>query len=371
LGTSKQLLTLSKKDIGMKRFFTAIAVTMIAFLSCKKDKTETQKTAPVVTTAALSNVNIAAGTATGGGSIVSDGGATITQSGLVMSKTNATPTKADSVMAGTTATGTFTTNLTGLDFGKTYYFRAFATNSVGTGYGDVVTLTTSADSVKFTYNGQSVTYGIITSPASGKKWLDRNLGAKQVATSSTDYLAYGDLFQWGRPADGHQVMNWTSSGTGVATVMTNVLATSDNPGHSNWIDATASDTWDWRSDNNMNRWATNPQGPCPAGWHVPSLAEWGAETSTTVQEGTATSGGIMNAITAYTQLKLTAAGFRRSPSSTVGQLGLTGTDGYYWSTSLDIQSWGAWARIYNYGTDYCQLNHLVNSTGACIRCIKD
>jgi len=40
--------------------------------------------------------------------------------------------------------------------------------------------------------------------ATGKIWMDRNLGASQVATSSTDAAAYGDLYQWGRAADGHE-----------------------------------------------------------------------------------------------------------------------------------------------------------------------
>jgi hypothetical protein len=35
-------------------------------------------------------------------------------------------------------------------------------------------------------------------------WLDRNLGATQVATSFDDSAAYGDLYQWGRAKDGHE-----------------------------------------------------------------------------------------------------------------------------------------------------------------------
>jgi hypothetical protein len=44
----------------------------------------------------------------------------------------------------------------------------------------------------------------VTNPTTGKTWMDRNLGASRVATDSTDALAYGDLYQWGRFADGHQ-----------------------------------------------------------------------------------------------------------------------------------------------------------------------
>jgi hypothetical protein len=32
-------------------------------------------------------------------------------------------------------------------------------------------------------------------------WVDRNLGASQVATSSTDPVSYGNSYQWGRLAD--------------------------------------------------------------------------------------------------------------------------------------------------------------------------
>jgi len=35
----------------------------------------------------------------------------------------------------------------------------------------------------------------------GRVWMDRNLGASQVATSSTDPLSLGDLYQWGRGTD--------------------------------------------------------------------------------------------------------------------------------------------------------------------------
>ena len=38
-------------------------------------------------------------------------------------------------------------------------------------------------------------------------WMDRNLGASQKATSSTDPASYGDLYQWGRRADGHQIID--------------------------------------------------------------------------------------------------------------------------------------------------------------------
>jgi hypothetical protein len=43
--------------------------------------------------------------------------------------------------------------------------------------------------------------------------VDRNLGASQVATSSTDPVSYGDSYQWGRLADGHQIRTFATTTT--------------------------------------------------------------------------------------------------------------------------------------------------------------
>jgi uncharacterized protein (TIGR02145 family) len=45
---------------------------------------------------------------------------------------------------------------------------------------------------------------VTTVVSAGQVWMDRNLGAARVATSSTDEEAYGDLYQWGRGTDGHE-----------------------------------------------------------------------------------------------------------------------------------------------------------------------
>ena len=39
----------------------------------------------------------------------------------------------------------------------------------------------------------------------GRVWMDRNLGAQRPAVNSKDSKAFGDLYQWGRPKDGHQI----------------------------------------------------------------------------------------------------------------------------------------------------------------------
>jgi len=84
----------------------------------------------------------------------------------------------------------------------------------------------------------------VFNPTTGRVWMDRNLGASQVATSSTDAASYGDLYQWGRGNDGHQSR---TSGT------TTTLSSSNSPGHGNFILAPSS-PYDWRNPQNDNLW---------------------------------------------------------------------------------------------------------------------
>jgi hypothetical protein len=94
---------------------------------------------PAVTTAALSSIS---GTsAQGGGSVTSDGGDTITERGLVWGANNP-PTTSDNKVIASGTTGNFTSMLSSLAIKSTYYVRAYATNSAGTGYGAVQTLAT-------------------------------------------------------------------------------------------------------------------------------------------------------------------------------------------------------------------------------------
>jgi uncharacterized protein (TIGR02145 family) len=356
--------------------FLFIALIFVFSFGCKKSDSSPPPTYPTVTTTALTNIN--SNGATAGGTIVSNGNAAITQSGIVWSKTNTTPSLTDSMVAGTTSSGSFTTNLTNLNFNTVYYIRAFATNSVGTGYGNVVTLNTANDTskVQFTYNGKVVTYGIIISQTTGKKWLDRNLGATQVATAVDDYKAYGDLFQWGRPADRHQLINWTSSTAGTpVNGVTMVLATSDFPGQSNFIGSDTSA--DWRNDQNRNRWNTVPQGSCPEGWHVPNHSEWAAEIiKTPGGVGTATNGGMSSQATAYSQLKLTIGGYRlgyTDGSDAAGTLRRAGTTGYYWSSDDYIDPGAPYPLGYEMfiGPSSADLLPGAKTWGFSIRCIKN
>ena len=97
-------------------------------------------TLPYVNT---SNVtNILDTSAVSGGTVSNNGGTPILEQGLCWSETQTTPTLADSHVAAGTNTSPFTCTMGGLVSGHTYHVRAYATNQVGTAYGNMRTFTT-------------------------------------------------------------------------------------------------------------------------------------------------------------------------------------------------------------------------------------
>ena len=96
-------------------------------------------TLPVLSTAGVTNVTGI--TASSGGTITSDGGASVTARGVCWSSSG-TPTTANSKTTDGAGAGTFTSSLISLSMGVTYYVRAYATNVIGTAYGDQYQFTT-------------------------------------------------------------------------------------------------------------------------------------------------------------------------------------------------------------------------------------
>lgn len=82
-------------------------------------------------------------TAQASGQVVTDGNATVSERGVVLKESSA-PTIADTKIVSGSGIGVFSVAITGLQPGKTYYLRAFATNSAGTSYGLEKNFTTTA-----------------------------------------------------------------------------------------------------------------------------------------------------------------------------------------------------------------------------------
>jgi uncharacterized protein (TIGR02145 family) len=200
-----------------------------------------------------------------------------------------------------------------------------------------------------TWVGGTPPIPFVVNPTTGKTWMDRNLGATQVATSSTDAAAYGDLYQWGRGTDGHQIR--TSS-------TTDTLSSIDQPANGNFILATSASSDDWRSPQNDNLWqgVNGINNPCPSGYRLPTDTEWEAELLTWSSN---------DAVGAFvSQLKLPVAGYRSSSS---GSLYFVGTKGYYWGSTVS----STFSRYLSFKSSNAFMITSRRAPGRSVRCLKD
>ncbi len=196
--------------------------------------------------------------------------------------------------------------------------------------------------------GNPTTIVDVTNPITGKTWMDRNLGARQVATSSTDASSYGDLYQWGRGADGHQCRNSATTTTPSST---------DQPGHGNFIIATGS-PFDWRNPQNGMLWqgVNGVNNPCPTGYRLPTDAELDAER---------TSWSSNDAAGAYASpLKLPLAGIRISSNGSHVSVGLAGL---YWSGAAS----GTQSHNLLFLSSEAFMQTDTRASGHAVRCLKD
>lgn len=276
-----------------------------------------------------------------GGTITDDGGADITEAGVCYVEGAGTPDLNDICITGTINSDTFEVLLEGLVPGESYTVRAYATNQSATAWGDIYNFTTSDWPID-----TETTIVAVTNPATGRTWMDRNLGASRAATSSTDAEAYGDLYQWGRAADGHQKRNSPTTST---------LSNTDQPGHGDFI--RASSPWDWRSPQNDDLWqgVNGINNPCPSGYRLPTEAEWNAERNSW---SSSSASGAFNS-----PLKLPMAGYRLHSGSLLS----VGSSGYYWSSTVS----GFFARRLRFYSSSSGMGISNRATGRSVRCLED
>jgi|APCry1669188910_1035180.scaffolds.fasta_scaffold29928_1 uncharacterized protein (TIGR02145 family) len=271
---------------------------------------------PVMTTTDVTNLT--QNTGKSGGIISSDGGSSVISRGVCWS-TNPTPTIADRKTSDGTGTGTFTSTLTGLSADSTYYIRAYATNNIGTGYGNTVaSLLTDLDGNIY----HKVTIGTQT-------WMVENLKTTRYRTGEGITNNKSDKL-------------WNTSTYGAWCDYNNDEANGLKYGK----------LYNWNAINDSRNIA-------PVGWHVATNADW--TTLVTYLGGEGVAASKLKDIAGFTALM----GGSRSSSGSFGGL----ADSGFWWTSTENNSSNVffWTIV---STDVYQL-YKTKLYGYSVRCVKD
>ena len=293
---------------------------------------------PTVTTQAMSAIT--ATTAAGGGNVTSDGGSPVTARGICWS-TSVNSTLANSFTTDGSGTGAFISNITGLLPSTTYYMRAYATNGVGTAYGNEVSYSTSSALCE----NDAASYPNVT--IAGQIWMQKNLN---VCTYRN-----GDIIP-----EVTDLAQWDSLTTGAWCYSNN------NPANG----AIYGKLYNWYAVN-------DPRGLAPVGWNIPSVAEFNALI--TSLGGTNVAGGKMKEIGTAHWISPNlgadnSSGFSALPGGSLDPINVNffsfGTHCYLWSSNED-NSIAAWLmNLYNYSSD-ASVSPTYKKYAFSVRCIKE
>jgi uncharacterized protein (TIGR02145 family) len=332
---------------------------MSAVILCLENQSETPEIATVTTNAITSITDI---TSTSGGNVTSDGGSAVTSRGVCWS-TSSSPTILNSKTTNSSGTGMFTSALTGLNAETTYYVRAYATNSVGTGYGEELSFTSLEISNIITTIGAQI-------------WTTRNLDITTYRDTTPIPQFIGTNAEWAAL----KVGRWCY------------------PEGNSANDATYGKLYNWYAVAGILEEESNPPTSqqianrkilAPSGYHVPTRAEWttlrnagnaiiptgnigGKIKSTgTIELGTGLwrdpNGGATN-LTGFSGLP---AGFRFGPNGGIaGHFWPLGRVAQWWSSS-EINTNGYYVLVDNTNGLFTVSIPADKSFGFSVRLIKD
>lgn len=304
---------------------------------------------PVVTTTPLSSLT--SSSVASGGNVTNSGAAPVTARGVVWG-TTPNPTIAGSRTSNGSGTGAFTSNVTGLSNGTVYYLRAYATNSVGTSYGEEVTFITPVTDIEGNVY-RTVKIG-------DQVWMAENLETTRYRNNTPIPLVTGTA-QW---------IALDTLGTAAYTWYANNVANKDTYGGLyNWF-------------------AVATGNLCPAGWHVPTEAEFqtmertlgvpvdslnfwgwrGVNMGTHLKDTIGWTGGNGDNTSGFTAVP---AGYRMWVD---GSFNGAGTIIYIWLATDDAVNGKpevAWYRRLDAGDDRIYKATTHKGGGKSIRCVKD
>lgn len=276
-----------------------------------------------------------------GGTVVSDGGATISDLGVCWSLSQ-NPTISDTKKSCGYGSSNFSTSILGLTPETTYYIRAYATNNIGTCYGNQITATTSlADPNKVTdIDGNEYS----TIKIGNQLWMASNL--------KTTKYRNGDII-----ANVSNTSLWQTLSTGAWCNFDNLASNGNTYGHL------------------YNGYAVlDSRNIAPDGWHVPTDAEW--EELVTYLGGASVAGGKMKELgnnhwSSPNSGATNESGFNALPAGFSNSQGWNlFTYTYFWS-STEYSSNQSWHRTLHNSETSIDRTYNSKNLGFSIRCIKN
>lgn len=298
-----------------------------------------KNTTPSITTNAP--ITILSTTASCSGNITSDGGDAVTEFGICWNTTE-NPTITENKKTASSGTGTFSTTITGLEINTTYYVRAYATNSLGTSYGQQFSFKTLITDPPTVTDIDGNVYTTVT--IGNQVWMVENLKVtKYNDGNAIPNINYG--YDWG-------YMN-----TPAYCWYNNDIVNKNIYGA----------LYNWH--------AINTNKLCPQGWHVPSNSEWtelttylgGLTSATTKLKEAGNLNWISNTATNESKFTAVPGGYRRYSDGTFFNLG---SNCSFWSSSSN-NTQDAWSRAITLSNTDVQVISNHKSYGISVRCIKN
>jgi uncharacterized protein (TIGR02145 family) len=297
---------------------------------------------PSLVTSLLKSVTLTS--AAGGGNVSNDGGVAVTARGVCWNTTGI-PTIGDNFSSDGSGSGIYTSSLTDLAIGTKYYVRAYATNSLGTGYGNEVSFT----QMEPVLDADGNAYGVVT--IGTQVWLGENLKTTKFNDgTSIPYVTAGQA--------------WTNMTTPAFCFYEN-----NESGFKNVYGG----LYNW--------YAVASEKLCPAGWHVPSTTEFSALL--TALGGDLAAGGKLKetGYAHWTTPNLGATntsgftglpgGGRYSLFSDGGAFADEGLKAYMWSSTEANYTFTAFSFDLTYDQYNVYKSEYSKSDGGSVRCLKN
>lgn len=340
----------------MKKIQVRIFIMLSFFVlmtACTKEETTAIKeetpdspslSIPVLTTTQSTSITFS--TALTGGLITSDGGSTVTSRGVCWSTSTNPTVELNTKTIDGAGIGSFTSSLDELKENTIYYFRAYATNSIGTAYGNQLSFVTTTANPGCG-NITDIDGNIYpTVKIESQYWMRENLNTSKYRNGDV-IPQVQDQSEWGKLTTGAWCYFQNGDGT---------------------LDKERGKLYNWYAVNDS-------RGLAPKGWHIPSYSEFRILIANL---GGVMSANKMKAITGWEKGATNSSGFTALPAGARTSSGVFyggNSRAEWWSATIENvtsqKKPDAWYMFLVFNDPESYLYHSSVNEGCSIRCIRN